>query len=94
MLLYFFCVQDKKSDDFFFTQLGIAAAAINKHFLKNLPFFYHNDSEMIPRVDMYCMYLWGVVVLELDSHPDHKKGQDRAHCACPKTNPIDPSHTT
>ncbi len=38
-----------------------------------------------------CMNLWGVAVLELDSHLDHNKGLDHAHCACPKTN--DSSHT-
>ncbi len=35
------------------------------------------------------MNLWGVTVLELDSHPDHNKGPDHKHCACPKTHPID-----
>ncbi len=31
---------------------------------------------------------WGVVVLELDSHPDHNKGLDYAYCVCTKTHPI------
>ncbi len=31
------------------------------------------------------LFLCGVVVLELDSHPGHNKGSDRAYCACPKT---------
>ncbi len=30
-----------------------------------------------------CMNLWGIAVLELDSHPDHNKGPDHAPCACP-----------
>ncbi len=29
------------------------------------------------------MYLWGVAVLELDSHTEHSKGPPP--CACPKT---------
>ncbi len=29
------------------------------------------------------MNLWGVAVLELDSHPDHNKGPDHAPYACP-----------
>ncbi len=29
------------------------------------------------------MYLWGVAVLELDSHPEHNKGPDYAPCSCP-----------
>ncbi len=28
------------------------------------------------------MNLWGVAVLELDSHPGHNKGPDNAPCAC------------
>ncbi len=35
-----------------------------------------------------CMNILGVVVLELDSHPDHDKGPDRAPSVCPKTHPI------
>ncbi len=35
------------------------------------------------------MNLWGVAVLELDSHPDHNKGPDHAPCACPMIHPID-----
>ncbi len=31
----------------------------------------------------------GVVVLELESHPDHNKGLDHAPCAWSKTHPID-----
>ncbi len=38
-----------------------------------------------------CMNLWGVAVLELDSHPDHNKGPDHAPCDCPKTHPKDAS---
>ncbi len=34
------------------------------------------------------MYLWGVAVLEHDSHPDHNKGPDHTPCACPKNNPM------
>ncbi len=34
---------------------------------------------------MFCMYLLGVVVLELDSHSDHNKGPDLAPCADPKS---------
>ncbi len=41
-----------------------------------------------------CMNIWVVAVLELVSHPDHNKGPRHAPCACPKTYPIDPSHTT
>ncbi len=29
------------------------------------------------------MNLWGVVVLELNKHPDHNKGPDHAPCAGP-----------
>ncbi len=29
------------------------------------------------------MNLWGVAVLELDSHPDHNKGPDYAPLDCP-----------
>ena len=32
-------------------------------------------------LDMCDMNLWGVVVLELDCHPDHNKGTDHAPCA-------------
>ncbi len=33
--------------------------------------------------DMYLYVSMGcVAVLELDSHPDHKKGQDCAPCVC------------
>ncbi len=41
--------------------------------------------------DMLCilMNLWGVAVLELDSHPDRNKRADHTHCACSKTNPLD-----
>ena len=35
------------------------------------------------------MNTWGVAVLELGSHPDHNKGPNHAHCACPMTHPID-----
>ncbi len=39
------------------------------------------------------MYLYesmrDVAVIELDSHPDHKKGPDQAPCACLKTHPLD-----
>ena len=36
------------------------------------------------RLDVWCyMSLWNVTVLELDSQPDHNKGPDHAHCACP-----------
>ena len=36
------------------------------------------------------MIIWGVVVLELDSHPDHNKGTDpRNLTAGPKTHPVD-----
>ncbi len=35
---------------------------------------------------MLDMYLWGVALLELDSHLDHNKGPDQVPCACPKTN--------
>ena len=31
------------------------------------------------------LFLCGVVVLELESHPGHNKGSDHAFCACPKT---------
>ncbi len=49
---------------------------------------------------MICMYLWGVVALELHSHPDHKKGtrftplalcipfKDPSHTTKQKTNPF------
>ena len=37
---------------------------------------------------MYLYDLWGVKVLELDSHPDLNKGPDLTPYACPKTNPI------
>ena len=37
----------------------------------------------------YYMNLWGVAVLELNSHPDHNKGPDHAPCAGPKTHLID-----
>ena len=43
-------------------------------------------------VKCICMNLWGVAILELDSHPDHNKEEDYVPCACPKV--IDPSHTT
>ena len=36
-----------------------------------------------------CINLWGVAVLELDSHPDHNKGPGQVPCVCPKTHPID-----
>ncbi len=36
-----------------------------------------------------AMYLWRVVVLELDSHPDQNKGPGHAPCACLKTHSID-----
>ena len=43
-----------------------------------------------PGLDVRCyMNLWGVAVLELDSHSDPKKGPDHAPYACPKTYPID-----
>ncbi len=35
-----------------------------------------------------CMYLWGVAVLELDSHPDQKKGPGQRTFRWSK----DPSH--
>ena len=42
------------------------------------------------------MFLWGVAVLELDSHPDHYKGPDtRTLHMCKDPIPfIDPNHTT
>ena len=40
------------------------------------------------------MYLWGVAILELDSHPDHNKGPDQRTMRSSKEHPIDPSHTT
>ncbi len=33
------------------------------------------------------IYIWGVMVLGLDSHPGHNKGPD--YISCPKTYPID-----
>ena len=50
----------------------------------------------------YVMFLWGVVVLEIDSHPDHNNGPD-PHTLCKSLAQgvtlrpipfIDPSHTT
>ncbi len=35
-----------------------------------------------------CMSLWGVALLELDSHPDHNI-PDHSPCANPKIHPID-----
>ena len=35
------------------------------------------------------MNLWGVTVLDLDSHPDHNKGPDHSPRAGPKTHQID-----
>ncbi len=43
------------------------------------------------------MYLWGVVVLELERNPDYNKGPDDATCALvhrPIPKIIDHSHTT
>ncbi len=34
-------------------------------------------------LDVKDINLWGVKVLELDSHPDHNKGPDYTPCACP-----------
>ncbi len=36
-----------------------------------LPLFLKNLSN-----GMYCLFLWVVVILELDIHPDHNKGPD------------------
>ena len=38
------------------------------------------------------MNLWGVAVLEIDSHPDHNKGADQDQRPISKI--IDPCHTT
>ncbi len=40
-----------------------------------------------------CMHLWGVAVLELDSHPDHNRRPDNVPCAFQKTHPIDHHRT-
>ena len=47
-------------------------------------------------IDVRCyMNLWGVAVLELDSHPDYNKGPDHAFAFILRPiTLIDPSYTT
>ncbi len=44
---------------------------------------WYNDKKFNERILDDVMKLLVVAVLELDSHPDHKKGPDHAPCAGP-----------
>ncbi len=46
-------------------------------------FFYYQGNIMNMLDVRFYKNLWGVAIIELDSHPDHNKGPDHAPCAGP-----------
>ncbi len=52
-------------------------------------FVYMPLKNSLNRIVSCYMNIWGVAVLELDSHPGNNKGPDHAPCAGPYTHPLD-----